>query len=255
MEYIANRLGLVFVKINGPALGHAVTSLDPAEAPNATARQEVEKINLAFEMGNNVMLYLDDIQHTNPEFLQKFISLCDAQRRVEGVWKGRTRTYDLRGKKLRGLHGRQPLHRVGRGLPDPRHAGQPRRHLQPRRHPRRARTSSSRCRYLENSLTSNPVLAPLGEPRARRSLQAGAHGPGEVVQADQLAHAYSTGRARGDPHRAAPPAARSGGAAGGQPAYIDSASQDDAYRTEPPLPAAGQLPQHEQAGREDRARR
>ena len=29
MEYIANRLGIVFVKINGPALGHDVTSLDP----------------------------------------------------------------------------------------------------------------------------------------------------------------------------------------------------------------------------------
>ena len=33
MEYVANRLGLVFVKVNGPALGHDVTSLDPAEAP------------------------------------------------------------------------------------------------------------------------------------------------------------------------------------------------------------------------------
>jgi Holliday junction resolvasome RuvABC ATP-dependent DNA helicase subunit len=33
MEYIASRLGIVFVKINGPALGHAVTSLDPEEAP------------------------------------------------------------------------------------------------------------------------------------------------------------------------------------------------------------------------------
>ena len=77
-----------------------MTSLDPAEAPNATARQEVEKINLAFEMGNNVMLYLDDIQHTSPELLQKFISLCDGQRRIEGVWKGRTRTYDLRGKRF-----------------------------------------------------------------------------------------------------------------------------------------------------------
>src|SRR5690606_9634451 len=100
MEYVANRLGLVFVKVNGPALGHDVTSLDPAEAPNATSRQEVEKINLALELGNNVMLYLDDIQHTHPELLQKFISLCDGQRRIEGVWKGRTRTYDLRGKKL-----------------------------------------------------------------------------------------------------------------------------------------------------------
>ena len=70
MEYVANRLGLVFMKINGPALGHEVVSIDPADAPNATARQEVEKVNLALEMGNNVMLYLDDIQHTNPEFLQ-----------------------------------------------------------------------------------------------------------------------------------------------------------------------------------------
>ncbi|GIT29735.1 MAG: hypothetical protein Ct9H300mP1_17810 [Planctomycetaceae bacterium] len=51
-------------------------------------------------MGDNVMIYLDDIQHTNPEFLQKFISLCDAQRKIEGVYKGRTRTYDLRGRKV-----------------------------------------------------------------------------------------------------------------------------------------------------------
>jgi hypothetical protein len=70
MEYVADRLGLVFMKVNGPALGHAVTSLDPGAAPNAAARQEVEKINLAFEMGNNVLLYLDDIQHTSSELLQ-----------------------------------------------------------------------------------------------------------------------------------------------------------------------------------------
>ena len=100
MEYVANVLGLVFMKVNGPSIGHAVTSLDPAQAPDATARQEVEKINLAFEMGENVMLYLDDIQHTNPELLQKFISLCDGTRRVEGVWKGQTRTYDLKGRKF-----------------------------------------------------------------------------------------------------------------------------------------------------------
>src|SRR5690606_32487299 len=46
MEYVASRLGLVFVKVNGPALGSDVTSVDPAQAPSATARQEVEKINL-----------------------------------------------------------------------------------------------------------------------------------------------------------------------------------------------------------------
>ena len=100
MEYIANRLGITFMKINGPAIGHQVTSLDPAEAPNASAREEIEKLNLSLEMGDNVMIYLDDIQHCNPEFLQKFISLCDATRRIEGVFQGRTRTYDLRGRKV-----------------------------------------------------------------------------------------------------------------------------------------------------------
>src|SRR5690606_17150546 len=78
MEYVANRLGLVFMRINCPSLGHEVRSLDPDQAGNSTARQELMKLNLALEMGNNVMLYLDDIQHTDPEFLQKFISLCDA---------------------------------------------------------------------------------------------------------------------------------------------------------------------------------
>src|SRR5690606_21675330 len=83
MEYVAHRLGLIFMKINGPALGHEVRSVDPAQAPDATSRQELEKLNLALEMGNNVMLYVDDIQHTHPEFLQKFISLCDGTRRIE----------------------------------------------------------------------------------------------------------------------------------------------------------------------------
>lgn len=100
MEYIANRLGIIFMKINGPAIGHNITSIDPSEAGNAAAREELQKLNLAFEMGDNVMIYLDDIQHCNPELLQKFISLCDAQRKIEGVYKGKPRTYDFRGKKV-----------------------------------------------------------------------------------------------------------------------------------------------------------
>ncbi|HCL39782.1 MAG TPA: DNA repair protein, partial [Pseudomonas sp.] len=51
MEYVAHALGLVFMKINGPALGHEVRSLDPAQAPDATAAQELVKLNLALEMG------------------------------------------------------------------------------------------------------------------------------------------------------------------------------------------------------------
>ncbi|RZS98914.1 DNA repair ATPase [Aquimarina brevivitae] len=100
MEYMANRLGLVFMKINGPAIGHQVTSVDPMAANNAASREELKKLNLALEMGNNVMLYLDDIQHCNPEFLQKFISLADGTRKIEGVYNGKPKTYDLRSKRF-----------------------------------------------------------------------------------------------------------------------------------------------------------
>ena len=100
MEYLANRLGLVFVKINGPAIGHEITSVDPESATNSAAREELKKLNLALEMGNNVMLYLDDIQHCNPELLQKFISLADGTRKMEGVFNGNPKTYDMKSKKF-----------------------------------------------------------------------------------------------------------------------------------------------------------
>src|SRR5690606_18456381 len=100
MEYLANRLGLVFMKINGPAIGHEVTSVDPSSANNAATREELKKLNLALEMGNNVMLYLDDIQHCSPEFLQKFISLADGTRKIEGVYNGQPKTYDMKAKKF-----------------------------------------------------------------------------------------------------------------------------------------------------------
>lgn len=160
MEYIASRLGIVFLKVNGPALGHQVVSLDPEDAPNAGAREEVEKLNLGFEMGDNVMIYLDDIQHCNPEFLQKFISLCDGQRKIEGVYNGESKTYDLRGKKvcvvMAGnpftesgdkfqipdmLSNRADVYNLGDILGD--------------------KVNAFELSYLENALTSNSTLQPL----------------------------------------------------------------------------------------------
>ena len=160
MEYLANRLGLVFVKVNGPALGHSVVSLDPQGAPDVTARQELEKLNLALEMGNNVLLYVDDIQHVSPEFLQKFISLCDAQRKIEGVWKGRSRTYDLRGKKFVVCMAGNPYTESGEKfrIPDMLANRADVYNLGDVLSGRETQFASS---YLENALTSNPVLAPL----------------------------------------------------------------------------------------------
>ncbi|MBM4027322.1 MAG: AAA family ATPase, partial [Planctomycetes bacterium] len=160
LEYVANRLGLTFVKINGPAVGSGVLSLDPAEAPNAAAREELTKLNLALEMGDNVMLYVDDIQHTNPEFLQKFISLCDAQRRIEGVYRGRARTYDLRGKRACVVMAGNPYTESGKRFRIPDMLAN------------RADTYNIGdivgdnydqfvMSYLENCLTANPVLEKL----------------------------------------------------------------------------------------------
>jgi hypothetical protein len=100
MEYLAKTMGLHFVKINGPTIGHSITSIDPVEAKTSGEREELKKINLAFEMADNIMLYLDDIQHLNSEFLQKFISLADGQRKIDGIFEGESKTYDLRGKRF-----------------------------------------------------------------------------------------------------------------------------------------------------------
>ena len=160
MEYIANRLGVIFMKINGPALGHNVLALDPEQAPNAGSREELKKLNLAFEMGDNVMIYLDDIQHCNPEFLQKFISLCDAQRKIEGVYKGKSRTYDFRGKRVCVVMAGNPYTESGEKFRIPDMLAN------------RADIYNLgdiigdsgevfKLSYLENSLTSNAVLAKL----------------------------------------------------------------------------------------------
>jgi hypothetical protein len=100
MEYMAKTMGLHFVKINGPTIGHNITSIDPQEATTSGARAELTKINLSFEMADNVMLYIDDIQHCSAEFLQKFISLADGQRKMDGIFEGESKTYDLRGKRF-----------------------------------------------------------------------------------------------------------------------------------------------------------
>jgi SpoVK/Ycf46/Vps4 family AAA+-type ATPase len=100
MEYLANIMGLNFVKINGPTIGHSITSIDPSEAKTSGAREELKKINLSFEMADNVMLYIDDIQHCSAEFLQKFISLADGQRKMDGIFDGESKTYDLRGRRF-----------------------------------------------------------------------------------------------------------------------------------------------------------
>jgi nucleoside-triphosphatase THEP1 len=191
MEYVADRLGLLLVKVNGPALGHAVTSLDPEEAPNATARQEVQKINFALEAGSNVLLYLDDIQHTSPELLQKFISLCDAQRRMEGVWRGATCTYDLRGKRFAVCMAGNPYTESGQRFRIPDMLAN-RADVWNLGDVLTGKEDVFALSFVENALTSHPLLAPLaGRDRAELELLVRLASDDATVRADMLGHSYA----------------------------------------------------------------
>lgn len=239
MEYVASRLGLVFVKVNGPALGSGVTSLDPADAPDATARQEVEKISFALELGNNVLLYLDDIQHTSPELLQKFISLCDGQRRMEGVWEGRTRTYDLRGKRFAVCMAGNPYTESGQRFRVPDMLAN-RADVWNLGDVLSGREEVFALSYIENALTSNPVLAPLsGRDRGDVELLVRLARGDESVRADQLAHPYSPVELEQIVSVLRKLLRVQQVVLANNQAYIASAAQADASRTEPPFQLQG----------------
>ncbi|MFF4756138.1 DNA repair ATPase [Streptomyces sp. NPDC002514] len=191
MEYVADRLGLLLVRVDGPALGPAVTSLDPAEAPNATARQEVEKINFALAAGNNTLLYLDDIQHTSPELLQKFIPLCDATRRVEGVRDGRPHTHDLRGKRFAVCMAGNPYTESGERFRVPDMLAN-RADVWNLGDVLTGKEDVFALSFVENALTANPVLAPLaGRDRADLDLLVRLAEGDPTARADRLTHPYA----------------------------------------------------------------
>ena len=238
MEYVASRLGIVFMKVNGPAIGHRVTSLDPAEAPNAAAREEIEKLNLAFEMGDNVMVCLDDIQHLNAEFLQKFISLCDGSRKIEGVHRGHPRTYDLRGKKIAVVMAGNPYTETGEKFRIPDMLAN------------RADTynlgdvigghaDAFHASYIENAATSNVTLARVATRHPRdilTALELAATGPREGLDFEGTYAPAEFEELVGvmkKMHRVRDVVLRV------NEEYIRSAAQADAYRTEPPFKLQG----------------
>ncbi|MEZ4403320.1 MAG: DNA repair ATPase [Kofleriaceae bacterium] len=238
MEYVAARLGLAFVKVNGPALGHAVTSLDPADAGNATARQEVEKVNLALELGTNVMLYLDDIQHTSPELLQKFISLCDAQRKIEGVWRGRTRTYDLRGKKFCVVMAGNPYTESGEQFRIPDMLAN-RADVYNLGDVLAGQGDAFALSFLENALTANPVLAPLAGRDLADVGKLIRLAAGEPVPTTELSHGYAAVELEELLLVIRHLVTVQGTLLKVNAAYIHSAAQADAFRTEPPFKLQG----------------
>ena len=238
VEYVANRLGLTFVKVNCPSIGHDQVSLDPAQAINATAEKEIAKINQSFEMGNNVMLYLDDIQHTNPEFLQKFISLCDGSRRIDGVWNGKSKTYDLRGKKFAVVMAGNPYTESGESfkIPDM---------LANRADIYNLGDTLAGCEqefamsFIENALTSNAVLAPLANRNMEDLYKLVRMCQGEDISLNELEHGYSQAEVNEIKAVLIRLITIRNTVLKVNAQYIASAAQDNNYRTEPPFKLQG----------------
>ncbi|EDN68980.1 conserved hypothetical protein [Beggiatoa sp. PS] len=238
MEYLAHQLGLIFVKINCTTLGEQITSLDPAEAPNIMVRQELEKLNFALQLANNVMLYLDNIQQSHLIFLQKFIALADTQRKIDGVWQGKPRTYHLRSKRFCVVMAGNPYAHLGKHFNIPEELAN-RADIYNLGKIVSGEEEIFAWSYIENALPLHPVLAPLTK-REPNDIDKLIHlTQGKEVPHSEFSHPYSSTEldeitailkkwfrlqkivSKINRH------------------YIASATQAEQYRTEPPFKLQG----------------
>ncbi|MHA4776960.1 DNA repair ATPase [Streptomyces sp. MSC1_001] len=231
IEYVSERLGLLLVTVDGPALGQRTVSLDPAEAPDAAARRELEKIAFALAAGTNVLLHLDDIQHTSPEFLQRFIPLCDATRSLGG--------HDLRGKRFAVCMSGNPYTGSGGVFRVPDMLAN-RADVWNLGDVLTGKDEAFALSFVENALTSHPVLAPLaGRDRADLELLTRLAAGDPTARPDRLVHPYA-------PAELEPVLAVLGRVLAARDTvlavnaeYIASAARTDATRTEPPFRLQG----------------
>ena len=190
IEYLSGLLGMALVRVSGPALGTSVTSLDPKVAPDSASASELEKLNRAFAMATNTILYIDDIQHLSPEFLQRFIPLCDSTRRIEGVFEGAARTYELSGRRFAVVMAGNPYTSTGAQFKIPDMLGN-RADVYNLGEVAQGSADAFAQSYLENAVGGNEIVAPLLS-RGRNDLDRFlAASRGEQLRSDQLEHPYT----------------------------------------------------------------
>ena len=88
------------------------------------------------------------------------LSMLDGTRRIEGVWKGRTKTYDMRGKKFCVIMSGNPYTESGEVFKIPDMLAN-RADIYNLGDVLGGMEEVFALSYIENSMTSNPVLAPL----------------------------------------------------------------------------------------------
>jgi hypothetical protein len=184
------------------------------------------------------MVCLDDIQHLHAEFLQKFIPLCDGSRRIEGVYRGQPRTFDLRGKKFVVVMAGNPYTESGEKFRIPNMLAN-RADTYNLGDVVGAHAAAFRASYVENAAGSNPTLARILTRHPKdvlAFLELAESGPREGLdfegawsseeQQEFLNVMRKLVRVRDVVLRV-------------NEEYIRSAAQADAYRTEPPFKLQG----------------
>ena len=184
------------------------------------------------------MLYLDDIQHTDPEFLQKFISLCDGTRRIEGVWKGETKTYDMRGKKFCVVMAGNPYTESGEAFKIPDMLAN-RADIYNLGDILGGMDEQFALSYIENSMTSNPVLAPLAIREMDDVYKLIQLAQGKQIATTDLSHQYSGAEINEITEIFKKMFVIRDVVLKINQQYIDSAAQDDKFRVEPAFKLQG----------------
>ncbi|HEY0972941.1 MAG TPA: hypothetical protein VGE57_00440, partial [Solimonas sp.] len=167
-----------------------------------------------------------------------FISLCDGTRRIEGVWRGKTKTYDMRGRKFAVVMAGNPYTESGEVFKIPDMLAN-RADIYNLGDVLGGMEDAFLLSYVENCLTSNPVLAPLATRDMVDLYLLVDKARGKDVSTNQLSHAYSGAEigeivavlqrlltVRDVVYRV-------------NQQYIASAAQADKYRVEPPFRLQG----------------
>ncbi|WP_336844717.1 DNA repair ATPase [Providencia rettgeri] len=215
------------------AISQIYAQLNQSRARLQQKRKSQSSVETVAQFGAQFRLFSQGIiQHTHPEFLQKFISLCDGTRRIEGVWKGKTKTYDMRGKKFCVVMAGNPYTESGEVFRIPDMLAN-RADIYNLGEVLGGMDEAFALSYIENSLTSNPVLAPLALRDLNDLYLFVDKSMGKSVSTNTLSYPYSDAEINEITSVISKLIKLRNVVLKVNQHYIASAAQSDKYRTEP----------------------
>ncbi|MDX1453266.1 MAG: DNA repair protein, partial [Oleiphilaceae bacterium] len=162
----------------------------------------------------------------------------DGTRRIEGVWKGRTKTYDMRGRKFCVVMAGNPYTESGEAFKVPDMLAN-RADIYNLGDILGGMDEQFALSYIENALTSNAVLAPLAVREMSDVYKLIDMAKGKNIPATDLSHSYSGAEINEIVSVLQKMFVVQDVVLKINKQYIASAAQNDQYRTEPPFKLQG----------------